>query len=131
MSVTTTEPRQMPAVDPSLQPVPRRGVTRWLATGGMALITLAAGSVVNASPASAACERDLAPACCNLASCTQCSYPASGRCHYTCPGGYHQKWWFCISGTRAIGCGECVPLSSATCESGPFPCSIWWFDSSC
>jgi len=101
----------------------RRGVLGILATGGIGLIGGLASMVATADPAEAFCQPE---ACCNLASCRTCA----GSCHFTCPSGWHRQQWFCLAGTRIIGCGECT-RSTTTCESGPWYCSVMWDDGVC
>lgn len=84
--------------------------------------------------------------CCNLGSSQRCdvsSCPSNckpqgtmwGCSYYTCPSTpstkYHQETWACHYGGRVIVCGECVPTTSNTCETGPFPCSVAWDDGTC
>lgn len=131
MEITAIAPAQPPLATALLVPAPRRGAMRWLMVGGMSLVGTLAGLASSTKPAAASCERDTAPACCDLASCTACSHPANRPCAYTCPRGYHAKAWYCSSGGPIWGCGECVPNSSSSCDTGPWPCSIWWLDGAC
>lgn len=117
------------SVPAKIRGVPRRGAMRWLAGGGLGII----GSLASLAETrgAAASPLGLSSPCCNLASNTQCRYPSSGKCHYTCPTNYKRAVWGCSAGARWILCGECVPLSSPSCEVGPWPCSIWWDDATC
>jgi hypothetical protein len=108
-----------------LPPVPRRGALGLLSRAGIALVGAVAGIAAAASPAAADCQGS---PCCHLASCRLCLYNGK-RCNVICPVGYRLRAWYCASGARTIGCGECTPASS--CWTGPFHCSIWWDDAAC
>jgi hypothetical protein len=58
--------------------------------------------------------------CCGLATNTHCSGCPSGS--FSCPSGYHRKYWFCCQNGGLYGCGECTK-STTSCFSGPFKCS--------
>lgn len=65
------------------------------------------------------------PACCNLATCTECAWVGS-KDLYTCSEpGHVPTHWTCITETNQVAvCGECNPGPS--CFTGPFSCSIWY-----
>ncbi len=100
---------------------------------GIAAIGAIASMLANAQPASAG----LASPCCGLATNTRCgtsrcpSNCKQGCSSYDCPPNFQRHWWYCMAGARPIGCGECVPATSTSCDVGPFKCSIWWDDNYC
>ena len=95
---------------------PTQSSGRKFAVGALAMVA-ALSQMVRKAPAA---EAGLWSPCCNLGSNTPCS----GSCgYYSCPGGSFHAW-YCYSGNRIIGCGECNPGSS--CYGGPYYCSNWW-----
>ena len=105
---------------------------RWLGALGIGIV----GAISDILATPQAAQAGLASPCCSLATNTKCSATACRNCgcsscyHFTCPAGYYKQYWWCTSGTRLIGCGECTK-STSTCWSGPFACSIWWDDGAC
>lgn len=73
------------------------------------------------------------PYCCCLANYpgNQCPAPPDQPYDYTCPPNHQKMWWYCTQGTTTYGCGECVPMTSTNCWTGPWPCSKWWKVGSC
>ena len=64
-------------------------------------------------------------ACCDLAFphgpfCRTC-----GTACWTCPSGYHTTVWYCCSGGRLWGCGECQQGGGSNCDRGSrYACSF-------
>lgn len=111
---------------------PARSRLAWFPSLAMNLVSFFAdaGAGGSAQPYS-----DIAPPCggsptaiqcCHLA-CPdkECSYTHGDKSDFTCPEGYHKTLWTCFEGTKQIACGECA--TGATCWSGPWACSIWYY----
>lgn len=98
---------------------------------GIGVVAAIADMAVTPPPAFAG----LSSPCCTLATNTKCSSSCSGGCsscsNFHCPSGYKRQLWFCVVGSRPIGCGECCKKPVHGCYSGPFACSIWWDDGAC
>jgi hypothetical protein len=79
----------------------------------------------NVNTATGQCNDPAPWGCCTLATHKECAYPTGNKAGYTCPPGYHQKFWTCPEGGRTRHCGECTQSTQA-CWYGDFLCSIWW-----
>ena len=98
----------------------RRGAMRWLSVAGMAVVGSLAGSVAAAVTAQAKGPEY----CCDLSDTPDCP-----SCSYQCGSGYHRRTWTCWLGEELIDCLECA--TGATCDDGPFECSLAYNDNTC
>ncbi len=93
----------------------RRGFLSWMGRVGLAVVGSVSGVTALSEPAHAG------PGCCNLGSSTNCGGSGPG---FRCPSGYRKRAWYCASGGRTYGCGECTTGNS--CRTGRYACSEVW-----
>lgn len=96
----------------------RRGFLGWMGRIGATVVGGLAGVTALGEEALAA------PNCCHLATSVNCD--GSGP-DYRCPAGYQKQVWYCTSGGRTLGCGECT--TGRNCRSGNYACSESWVQS--